>query len=109
MLKRFPRFVLRGGERVLCQCPRFRPFVSTQPSVSRKQRARSSPVSLTNHPSSLFLPWQKHELWFVLSHLLASKHMSAMTANIAVNRTPGKLGLPVPSGLRPPVAGYLER
>jgi hypothetical protein len=30
-------------------------------------------------------------------------------ANPAVNRTPGKLRLPVPSGLRPPVAGYLQR
>jgi len=29
--------------------------------------------------------------------------------NLSVNRTPGKLRLPVPSGLRPPVAGYLER
>lgn len=29
--------------------------------------------------------------------------------NLSVNRLPGKLRLPVPSGLRPPVAGYLER
>jgi hypothetical protein len=29
--------------------------------------------------------------------------------NLSVNRTPGKLRLPVPSGLRPPVAGYLKR
>lgn len=33
-----------------------------------------------------------------------------MTANLSVNRTPGKRRLPVPFfGLRPPIAGYLER
>jgi len=31
-----------------------------------------------------------------------------MTANPSVNRTPGKLCLPVLSALRAPVAGYLE-
>ena len=30
-----------------------------------------------------------------------------MRHNLSVNRTPGKLRLPVPYGLRPPVAGYL--
>ena len=29
--------------------------------------------------------------------------------NPSVNRTPGKLRLPVPSALRAPVAGYFER
>lgn len=33
----------------------------------------------------------------------------AMAPNPSVSRTPGKLRLPVPSGLWPPVAGYLER
>jgi len=32
-----------------------------------------------------------------------------MIANPSVNRTAGKLRLPVPYGLRPPAAGYLER
>jgi len=32
-----------------------------------------------------------------------------MRANPSVNRTLGKLRLPVPSALRAPVAGYLER
>jgi len=35
--------------------------------------------------------------------------MIAKTPNLSVNQTPGKLRLPVPSGLRPPVAGYLNR
>jgi hypothetical protein len=30
-------------------------------------------------------------------------------AHHSVNRTPGKLRLPVPSALRAPVAGYLKR
>ena len=29
--------------------------------------------------------------------------------NPSVNRTPGELRLPVASGFRPPVAGYLKR
>jgi hypothetical protein len=32
-----------------------------------------------------------------------------LTPNPSVNRTPGKLRLPVPSALRAPVAGYLKR
>lgn len=35
--------------------------------------------------------------------------MEILRHNIAVNRTPGKLRLPVPSALRAPVAGYLQR
>jgi hypothetical protein len=34
---------------------------------------------------------------------------AAVTPSPSVNRTPGKLRLPVPSALRAPVTGYLER
>lgn len=35
--------------------------------------------------------------------------MVRLLANPSVNRTPGKLRLPVPFALRAPVAGYVER
>ena len=35
--------------------------------------------------------------------------MARLLANPSVNRTPGKLRLPVPFALRAPVAGYVER
>ncbi len=35
--------------------------------------------------------------------------MPTKVPNLAVNRTPGRLRLPVPAALRAPVAGYLER
>jgi hypothetical protein len=35
--------------------------------------------------------------------------LTAMCPNPSVNRTPYQLRWQVPSGLRPPVAGYVER
>jgi hypothetical protein len=45
----------------------------------------------------------------LVSHGSFARSVTAARPNHWVNRTPGKLRLPVPSALRAPVAGYLKR